>query len=161
MTTKPPKEYSGDMDASGLRCAIVVSRYNAFVTKELLGGALDVLVRHGAKAEDQSVIWVPGGFELPLAAQAALERGGIDGLIALGCVMRGQTTNNELIAGEITKGLASLSLAHKIPVGFGVLTPDTTEQALERSGLKMGNKGAEAALAVIEMASMLKRLRGK
>lgn len=150
--TASPKHISAKMDASGLRFAIVVSRYNSLVTKELLAGALDVIERHGGNPAEQTVVWAPGGFEIPLLVREVLETKKFDGVIALGCVMRGQTPHNEYIASEVAKGLASLALQYGKPVSFGVLTPDTLEQALERSGLKMGNKGAEAALAAMESA---------
>lgn len=155
-----PKTISGDMDARGMKTAIVVSRYNSFVTKELLGGALDVLERHGANPGDQTVLWVPGGFEISLGVKAALEKGGFDGVIALGCVMTGETSHNEHIVAEVAKAVSGLGLQYGVPVGFGVLSPNTTEQAIARAGLKMGNKGAEAALAVVEMIQMLRALRG-
>jgi 6,7-dimethyl-8-ribityllumazine synthase len=155
-----PTEYSAHLDATGMRFAIVVSRYNSFVTKELLAGAMDAIVRHGGSAEAQEVIWAPGGFEIPMVVQMVLKRGGVDGVIALGCVMTGETTHNEYIAGEVTKGCAQLALEFGKPVSFGVLTPNTVEQALNRAGLKMGNKGAEAALAAIELVG-LGRLLGK
>lgn len=158
MDTSRAKHLSAQLDAKGLKMALVVSRYNSLVTKELLDGALDAIVRHGGKAEDQTVIWTPGGFEIPLIVKLALERGGFDGVIALGCVMKGETPHNDYISNEVVKGLANLSLQYGIPVGFGVLTPDTMEQALQRSGLKMGNKGGEAALAVIEAARIKKML---
>jgi len=156
-----PKSIEGEMNAKGMKFAIVASRFNALVVEALVDGAVDTLVRHGASADDIVVVRVPGGWELPLAAQKLLERGGIDGLIALGCVMRGETTHNEYITSEAVKGLGSLGLQHGIPVTFGVLTPNTTEQALERAGLKLGNKGAEAAAAAIEMASLLRKLAKK
>lgn len=153
-----PKEISVPMDAKGLKFAIIVSRYNALVTKELLGGAMDAIVRHGGSAKDQTVVWTPGAFEIPVVAQALLKRGGFDAIIALGCVMKGATVHDELIAHEVTKGISQLGLQYGVPVGFGVITPATMEQALERSGMKMGNKGAEAALAVIETAQVLRQI---
>lgn len=156
MNTGQPKELSASLSAEGFRFAIVVSRWNSLVTKELLGGAMDALVRHGAAAQDQTVVWAPGSFEIPMVVQALLKKGGFDGVIALGCVMRGQTSHNEHIAAEVTKGIGSLSLEYDVPVGFGILTPDSMEQALDRAGLKMGNKGAEAAMAVVEMAQLKK-----
>ena len=153
-----PKEIQGNLVATGLKFAFVVSRFNSTVTDRLLEGAMDCVVRHGANPEEQAVIRVPGGWELPLAVKAVLDRGGIDGVIALGCVMKGQTTHNEYIAAESAKVLGSLSVERGIPVSFGVLMPATLEQALERSGLKMGNKGVEAAEAAIEMANLLKQL---
>lgn len=149
---------SPKIDAKGMKFALVVSRFNSLVTKELLAGALDVIVRHGGREEDQTVIWAPGGFEIPLLAKAALERGGLDGVIALGCVMKGETTHNDFIMSEAAKGCASLSLQYNKPVSFGILSPETLEQALQRAGLKMGNKGAEAALAAIEVVATQKLL---
>ncbi len=159
MKPSAPVTISAHLDAKGLRFAVVVSRYNSLVTKELLAGAMDTIVRHGGTEADQTVVWAPGGFELPIVVKAVLARGGVDGVIALGCVMKGETSHNDHIAGEVVKGLASLSLEYAVPVSFGVLTPDTLEQALNRSGLKMGNKGGEAALAAIETARLLKLLR--
>lgn len=155
-----PTTFSADLDARGLRFGIIVSRWNSLVTKELLGGALDAIERHGGTVADQVVVWAPGSFELPILAKALAKRGGIDGIIALGCVLRGETPHNEHIANEATKGLAQVGLEFDIPIGFGVLTPNTLEQALDRAGMKMGNKGAEAALAVVEVARLLAKLRG-
>ncbi len=154
-----PKTIEGDLNAKGAKFAIVASRFNALVTNALVDGAVDCLVRHGAKDEDILVVRVPGGWELPLAAKRILQRGGVDAVIALGCVMRGETPHNEYITAECVKGLGQLSMQHDVPVTFGVLTPNTLEQALERSGLKMGNKGAEAAEAAIEMVSLGKKLK--
>lgn len=159
MKSTAPRHFSAKLHAEGLRFAIVVSRFNSLVTKELLDGALDTLERHGADPAAQTIIWAPGGYEIPLVVKAALERGSIDGVIALGCVLKGATSHNDHIASEVTKGLAQLSLEYNLPVSFGVLTPDTTEQALERAGLKMGNKGGEAALAAIEVANLQRMLR--
>jgi 6,7-dimethyl-8-ribityllumazine synthase len=156
-----PLEFSASLDASGLKFALVVSRFNSLVTKELLSGALDAIARHGGSVKDQVVVWAPGSFEIPLVVKTVLERGGIDGVIALGCVLKGSTTHNEHIAAEVTKGLGMLSLESGLPVAFGILTPDTMEQALERAGMKMGNKGSEAALAAIEVARLQKALRKK
>ncbi len=154
------KVIEGTMNAEGMRFALVVSRFNSMVTESLLAGAMDSLKRHGADENEQLVYRVPGGWEIGLAVQRILqcETLQIDGVIALGCVMRGATTHNEHIANEVTKQLAHLSLEHSVPVSFGVLTPDTIEQALERSGLKLGNKGAEAALAAVEMVSLLRQI---
>lgn len=155
-----PKSIEGNLKADGMRFALVVSRFNSMVTESLLNGALDSLRRHGANPEEQLVFRVPGGWEIGLAVQRILESETlqVDGVIALGCVMRGATTHNEHIAGEVTKQLAHLSLEHSTPVSFGVLTPDTIEQALERSGMKLGNKGAEAADAAIEMVNLLRQI---
>lgn len=154
-----PHTIEGDLNAAGMKFAIVVSRFNALVTQALVDGALDTIRRHGASLDDVTIVWVPGSWELPVAAQKVLERGGIDALIALGCVMRGETTHNEHITSEAAKNLGSLGTKFGIPVTFGVLTPNTLEQALERSGLKMGNKGSEAAAAAIEMVSLLRKLK--
>lgn len=161
MAASSGREISVGLDAKGLRFAIVVSRYNALVTKELLAGALDAIVRHGGSAADQTIVWTPGAFEIPVVAAVLLKKGGFDGIIALGCVMKGATTHDELIAHEVAKGISQLSLEHGVPAGLGVLTPTSMEQALERAGMKMGNKGAEAALAVIETARLLRAIAGK
>lgn len=153
-----PKEIQGGLNADGMRFALIVSRFNSLVTQELLNGALDALKRHGASPDDQTVIWAPGSWELPMVTQKAIDRGGIDGVIVLGCVMQGQTTHNQYIAAEVSKGLAQLSLQARLPVTFGVLTPNSLEQALDRAGMKMGNKGSEAAEAAIEMVSLMKEI---
>lgn len=153
------KELHGDLNASGMRFALVVSRFNSLVTEELVKGAMDTLTRHGANADDQLIVWAPGGWELPLAVRAVLaSQKNLDGVIALGCVMKGATSHNEYIAAEVAKGLAQVGLETKLPITFGVLTPSSLEQALERSGLKMGNKGSEAANAAIEMVSLIRKL---
>lgn len=156
-----PPTIEGHLSATGMKFALVVSRFNSLVTTELLGGALDTLKRHGADVDDQLVIHAPGSWELPVIADHVLERGGIDGVIALGCVMKGQTSHDEHIAAEVSKGLASLAAKYRVPVTFGVLTPATLEQALDRAGMKMGNKGAEAALAAIETVNVLRALKPK
>ncbi len=142
------------------RFALVAARFNSFIVQHLIDGALDALRRHGVPEASIDLIWTPGAFELPLAAQrlAASER--YDGIIALGAVIRGGTPHFEYVASECVKGLASVSLEYDLPVGFGVLTVDTIEQAVERAGTKAGNKGVEAALAVLEMVSLLRRLEG-
>jgi 6,7-dimethyl-8-ribityllumazine synthase len=140
------------------RFALVAARFNSFIVQSLINGAADALRRHGVPEANIDLIWTPGSFELPLAAQrlAASER--YDGIVALGAVIRGGTPHFEYVAGECVKGLASVALEHDIPVGFGVLTVDSIEQAVERAGTKAGNKGAEAALSVLEMVSLLRRL---
>lgn len=149
----------GNLDASGGRYCILVSRFNAFITERLLEGAVDALVRHGASAKDITVVRVPGAYELPQVAARVL-RGdhGYDALIALGCLMRGDTIHFELIAGEATKGLGALGISAGIPVSFGVLTTDTLEQAVHRAGAKYGNKGAEAAMAAVEQLRLYRAL---
>ncbi len=146
------------LDAAPYRFGLVVSRFNEFVTGRLLDGALDALVRHGADPQRITQVWVPGSFELPLAALKLAQSGRCDAVIALGCLIRGQTLHFELIAAEACKGLARVALDTGVAVTFGVVTADTLEQAIERAGGKSGNKGAEAALAAIEMAGLTKQL---
>lgn len=156
---------SAKLDASGLRFGIAVSRFNEFVTSRLLAGARDALLRHNAAEDDLTIVWVPGSWELPLAAKAMIAGGRYDAVICLGCVIRGQTPHHEYIAAETSKGLAQVSLETGVPIGFGLLTTDTIEQAIERAGSKSGNKGADAALSALEMANLLRTLgkpkRGK
>ncbi|NJN45418.1 MAG: 6,7-dimethyl-8-ribityllumazine synthase [Candidatus Competibacteraceae bacterium] len=148
----------GDFVAAGARFAIVASRFNSFIVDSLVAGAVDALRRHGIDESAIDLIKVPGAFEMPLAVQrlAASER--YDAIVALGAVIRGSTPHFEYVAGECTKGLAMVAMEHDIPVGFGVLTVDTIEQAVERAGTKAGNKGVEAALSALEMVSLLRRL---
>lgn len=150
----------GHMNASGLSVGIVVSRWNDFITKALLEGALDALRRHGADESRITVAWVPGSFEIPVAVKTMAQTGRYDGIVALGCVIRGATTHYDHIAGAVTSGLSSLALETGLPVAFGVLTVESIEQAIERAGSKAGNKGAEAALVVVEMANLLKQIKG-
>jgi 6,7-dimethyl-8-ribityllumazine synthase len=150
----------GKLTAEGLRFGIVVSRWNDFITKPLLEGALDALRRHGAAMERVTVAWVPGSFELPVAARTMAQSGNYDALVALGCVIRGATTHYDHIASAVTSGLNSLALETGLPVAFGVLTVESIEQGIERAGSKAGNKGAEAALVAVEMANLLRQLKG-
>jgi len=150
----------GDFVATDARFAIVASRFNSFIVESLIAGAVDMLRRHGVKDASIDLVRVPGAFEMPLAAQRLAASKRYEGIIALGAVIRGSTPHFDYVAGECTKGLAMVSLQHSIPVGFGVLTTDTIEQAVERAGTKAGNKGAEAALSVLEMVSLLRRLEG-
>ncbi|MEM9461579.1 MAG: 6,7-dimethyl-8-ribityllumazine synthase [Myxococcota bacterium] len=151
----------GALDASGARVCILVSRFNAFITERLLEGAVDALVRHGARASDITVVRVPGAFELPqVAARVLAGDHGYDALIALGCLMRGDTIHFDLIAAEATKGLGALGIDKGIPVGFGVLTTDTLDQAVHRAGAKYGNKGAEAAMAAVEQLNLYRAIDG-
>ncbi|MCC6749530.1 MAG: 6,7-dimethyl-8-ribityllumazine synthase [Deltaproteobacteria bacterium] len=152
------REVEGHLSATGLRFALVVSRFNAFITDRLLEGALDAVRRHGGDAEAASVFRTPGAYEIPLAAQRAAESGQFDAVICLGAVIRGATPHFEYIASEVTKGMAQVQLQTGVPVAYGVLTPDTLEQAIERAGTKAGNKGFEAAVAAIEMANLLKQM---
>ncbi len=153
------KNIDGDLVARGTRFGIVVSRFNSFISERLLEGALDTLTRHGADAANVEVVRVPGAFEMPLALKAMAESKKYDALLALGCVIRGGTPHFEYVAGECVKGVAQVGMQYNLPVGFGVLTVDTIEQAIERAGAKAGNKGADAALTAIEMVNLLKKLR--
>ncbi len=152
------KTLEGDFRPVEARYAILVGRFNSFVVESLLAGALDALKRHGVRDEQITVIRVPGAWELPLVASKAARSGQYDALIALGAVIRGGTPHFDYVAGECTKGLGVVSLETGLPVSFGVLTVDSIEQAIERSGTKAGNKGAEAALVALEMVSLLKTL---
>lgn len=149
------KIIEGVLDAKGLKVALVVSRFNDFITARLVDGALDALVRHGAEQEDITLIKVPGAFELPLICQKLAQSKKYAGLVALGTVIRGATPHFDYVCAECSKGLAQVALQHNIPVGFGVLTTDNLEQAIERAGSKAGNKGAEAALAMLETVRVL------
>jgi 6,7-dimethyl-8-ribityllumazine synthase len=153
-----PTTYEGNFVASGQKVAIVVSRWNAFITERLLEGALDTLIRHGASDADIAVIKVPGTFEIPLLAQQLAASKHYDTIICLGCLIRGSTPHFDYIAAECTKGIASAMMQHSVPITFGILTTDSIEQAIERAGTKAGNKGAEAAMAAIEMGNLLKSL---
>ncbi|GFO56378.1 6,7-dimethyl-8-ribityllumazine synthase [Geomonas sp. Red276] len=158
MRDHPPQVIEGKLDATGLTFAIVVGRFNSFLTERLLEGALDALVRHGAEGEHITVVRVPGAFEIPLAAKKLADRGGQDAIICLGCVIRGSTPHFDYVSSEVTKGVAQISLSGGIPIAFGVLTTDTIEQAVERSGTKAGNKGFDAAMTAIEMANVCKAI---
>lgn len=151
-----PRIYEGKLDATGGRFGLVVSRFNELLTGRLLEGAVDCLTRHGARDEDLVVAKVPGAWELPFAAERLAASGKVDAVIALGVLIRGATPHFDVIAAETAKGLAQTSLARGIPVSFGVLTCDTLEQALERSGSKAGNKGWQAAQAAIETLQLVR-----
>lgn len=151
---------AGLVDQGG-RYALLVARFNDFITARLLDGALDTLRRHGADVDRQvTVIWAPGSYELPVVAQKLAESGRFDAIVALACVIRGGTPHFDYVAGEVTKGLAHVSLSTGVPVAFGVLTTESIDQAVERAGTKMGNKGAEAALAALEMVGLLRAIDG-
>ena len=152
------KNIEGDLTTRNARFAIVLARFNDFIGERLLAGALDTLARHGIDTVNVEVIRVPGAFELPLVVRKLVERGNHDAVIALGCVIRGATPHFDYVAGTCAQGLATVSLESGVPVGFGVLTVDTIEQAIERAGSKAGNKGADAALAALEMVSVLRQL---
>ncbi len=147
----------GDLQGQGLKVAIVVSRFNGFITDRLVEGALDALKRHGVDEKDVSVMKVPGSFELPLGVRRAA-KGKVDAVIALGALIRGGTPHFDYLCAEVTKGIAQVTLDSGVPVAFGVLTTDTVEQAIERAGSKSGNKGFEAALSAIEMAKLLRQM---
>ena len=147
----------GDFASVQGKYALLVSRWNSFVVESLKAGALDTLQRHGVSQDDITLYYVPGAFELPLIAQKVAALKEYDAIIALGAVIRGGTPHFEFVAGECTKGLAQVSLEYGLPITFGVLTVDTIEQAVERSGTKAGNKGAEAATAALEMVSLLRK----
>jgi len=152
------KTIEGKLTAKGLKFGIVLSRFNNFISDRLLEGALDALRRSGAEEADCSVVRVPGAFEIPLATKRMATSGQYDAIICLGCVIRGATPHFEYIAAEVTKGIAGITLESEIPVSFGVLVTDTIEQAIERAGTKVGNKGFDAALSAIEMANLMKEI---
>ncbi|MFN2568967.1 MAG: 6,7-dimethyl-8-ribityllumazine synthase [Candidatus Dormibacteria bacterium] len=151
--------HAGKLDASGMRFGIVVGRFNDFVAQRLLEGAVDALVRHGAKDGDLTVTWVPGSFEIPLVARELAEHGAVDAVVCLGVVIRGDTPHFELVAGGAATGIASVATSTGVPATLGVVTAETLEQAMDRAGGKQGNKGADAALAAVEMVSLLRSLR--
>ena len=153
------KEIRAAANAAGLRFAVVVSRFNSFITDRLLAGAVDALEASGADAENIVVVHVPGSFEIPLAAKKLAEGGRVDAVIAIGCILRGETAHFDYVASEVARGVQLAQLDTGIPVIFCVLTCDTLEQAIDRAGLKSGNKGFDAGLAAIEMANLSKQLR--
>lgn len=153
------KEYKGKLDASGKKFAIVISRFNEFLSKELLAGALDCLERHNASKAD--IFWTPGSFEIPGVAMQVAESKKYDAIIALGVIIRGDTPHAEYIASVVTKGLSKINYKTKIPTVFGIITADTIEQAIERSGTKAGNKGYHAAQSAIEMVNLVTHLSVK
>lgn len=153
--------HTGQLDAGGLRIAVVASRFNEAVVERLVDGAVDTLVRHGADPADVSVSWVPGAWELPVVARAHAAAGTVDAIVALGAVVRGQTPHFDYVAGEAASGCAAVQQEFGVPVAFGVLTTDDWDQAQARAGGKFGNKGAEAALSAVETANLLKDLAGR
>ena len=155
---KDIRTIEGNLTPNDGKYAIVVGRWNAFVVESLLEGAVDSLTRHGVKKEDITIIRAPGAVEIPLVVKKAAASGNYDAVIALGAVIRGGTPHFEFVAGECSKGLASVMMEDDIPVAFGVLTVDTIEQAIERSGTKAGNKGEEAAMSAFEMVALLKAM---
>ncbi len=152
------KILEGRISAEGFNFAIVVSRFNEFISGKLVEGAIDALTRHGATDAQVSLIKVPGAFEIPLAAKRLAESGHYHAIICLGAVIRGSTPHFEYVAAEVSKGIANVALESKVPVTFGVLTTDSLEQAIERAGSKLGNKGWDAAVAAMEMVNLFKEL---
>ena len=152
------KVIEGNLIAKGKKFGIVASRFNDFITKELIAGCLDTLARHGLEDKDLVVTWVPGAFEIPLVAQRLAKSKSYDAVICLGTVIRGSTPHFEYIAQEVAKGVAKVSQDTGLPVIFGIITADTIEQAIERAGTKDGNKGRDAALSAIEMANLIEKL---
>ncbi|RLC68919.1 MAG: 6,7-dimethyl-8-ribityllumazine synthase [Chloroflexi bacterium] len=152
------KVYEGKLLGEGLRFGVVVSRFNDFITKRLLEGAQDALLRHGVKEEDIEVAWTPGSFEIPLVAEKMAATRKYNAIISLGAVIRGGTPHFEYIASEVTKGVAKVSLDTGVPVIYGIITADTLEEAIERAGTKMGNTGFKAAETALEMANLLQAL---
>lgn len=153
------KIVEGKLDGKGLKIAIVISRFNSFITEQLLLGALDALKRHGVSEDDIAVFKVPGAYEIPLVCKKIATNKQFDAIIALGAVIRGNTPHFDYVAAEVAKGVAQVTLDSGKPVIFGVLTTDTIEQAIERAGTKSGNKGFDAAINAIEMAKLLKELK--
>jgi len=152
------KLFEGMLLGKGLKFGLVLSRYNEFITKKLLEGAEDALVRHGVSQENIDVAWVPGSFEIPLFAKKLAETKRYDAIICLGAVIRGGTPHHEYIATEVTKGIAKIGLDFGLPVAYGIITAETLEQAIERAGTKEGNKGFQAAMSAIEMANLAKEI---
>lgn len=150
------KVFEGNFDGKGIKIAIVASRFNEFITKELIGGAEDTLLRHNVNTDDIYLYRVPGAFEIPSVCNKIAESGKYDAVITLGAVIRGSTPHFDYVAAEVSKGVASVSMKYNIPVIFGVLTTDTIEQAVERAGTKAGNKGSDAAMAALEMINLYK-----
>jgi len=152
------KVYQGSLIGTGLKIGIVVSRFNEFITSKLLGGALDALERHGVSDEDIEVAWVPGAFEIPMTASKMAANGKYDAIVCLGAVIRGATSHFDYVAAEASKGIANVGLKTGLPVIFGVITTDTIEQAIERAGTRVGNRGSDAAEAAIETANLYKSM---
>ncbi|MEK7449373.1 MAG: 6,7-dimethyl-8-ribityllumazine synthase [Planctomycetota bacterium] len=152
------KIYQGNLSGAKLKVAIVVSRFNELITKKLLEGAQDRLTRMGVKANNIDVAWVPGSFEIPVTAQRLVKQKKYDAIICLGAIIKGETSHFDYIASEVAKGVAQVALTGGLPVEFGVITSETVEQAIERAGVKKGNKGAQAAESAIEMANLFKEL---
>jgi 6,7-dimethyl-8-ribityllumazine synthase len=153
------KVVEGMLDAKGIRFALVVSRFNEFVSTRLLAGAKDCLVRHGADAKAMTEVWVPGSWELTQVVKKVAESGDADAIVVVGALIRGETAHFDVLAAEVTRGLAQIARESSTPIGFGVLTTDTVEQAIERAGAKGGNKGWDAALSAIEMVHLFRQIK--
>lgn len=158
METPVSPSFTGDLVVRKQRFAIIVSRFNEFVSSRLLSAAIDTLERHGCDPANITVIWVPGSWELPLTAAKAAAMGQFEAIICLGCIIRGDTPHFDYVAAEAAKGIAQVSLQAKLPVAFGVLTADNLEQAIQRAGAKAGNKGADAAMVAIEMSNLFDKM---
>lgn len=154
----PMRTIEGKLISKGYKFALIISRFNELISKKLLDGAIDCLLRHEVKDKDVTIIWVPGSFEIPLAAQKAAQTKKFDAVICLGALIRGATPHFEYISAEVTKGISQVSLQTGIPVIYGILTTDTVEQAIERAGTKGGNKGFNAAAAAVEMVNLFKEI---
>ena len=152
------KNIEGKLSAKGFRFAIIVSRFNSLITEKLLEGAIDCIVRHNGDEKNITIIRIPGSFEIPLTAKKLAKSGKFDAVICLGAVIRGDTPHFDYVANEVTKGIAQVSLETEIPISYGILTTDTIDQAIERAGTKMGNKGFDAALTAIEMVNVLNQI---
>lgn len=152
------KQIEGNLIGKGHKYAIVVGRFNEFISSKLISGAIDCLTRHDTEKENIDIIWCPGSFEIPLIAKKAAKTGKYDGIICLGAVIRGSTPHFDYVASEVSKGIANTMLETMIPISFGVITTDNIEQAIERAGTKSGNKGWDAALSAIEMVNLIKQV---
>ena len=152
------KTIEGQLTAKGLKVAILASRFNDFIVDKLVGGAVDALLRHGAEREDLVIVRIPGAFEMPLVAKKLAQSGKYDGIVCVGAVIRGATPHFDVVVNECAKGLAAVSMEFAMPLGFGVLTTDNLEQAIERAGSKAGNKGVDAAMAMLETARVVAQL---
>jgi len=155
------KEIAGVLDASGLKLGIVVSRFNRAITEKLLEGGVDAFVRYGGKRENLTVLRVPGSFEIPSGAQKLASTSKFDAIVCIGCLIRGETGHFDFLASEVTRGIDEVALKYGLPVTYGVITSDTVEQALNRAGIKYGNKGVDATVAAIEMANAFQQVEGE
>lgn len=152
------KEIAGQLKADGMRFGFVVGRFNSMITERLLSASVDTFKRYGGNADEVTVVHVPGSFEIPVAAKKLAESGAYDAIVCLGCLIRGETSHYDHLATEVTRGIDEVALQHSLPVTYGVITAETVEQALNRAGIKYGNKGVDATVAAIEMASVFKQL---